>query len=88
MGHNRIPCLWACQQTRHPCRTGPRLGIFLDVATIPVGYYSGTTLAAAIQTALNTSSASYNTYSVTYSTTTYKMTFSAGNAFVIKAGSP
>jgi hypothetical protein len=50
-------------------------------ATIPAGYYSGSSLADAAQSALNSVSGGYNTYTVSYSSSTYKMTFSAANPF-------
>ena len=52
-------------------------------ATISPGQYTATTLATAVQSALNTASASYNTYAVTYSSTTTKLTITAGNNFQI-----
>src|SRR5690349_8696148 len=50
--------------------------VTIKTAIILVGYYTGSTLATAIQTALNTVSGGYNTYVVTYNPDTYKMTFS------------
>ena len=47
--------------------------------TIPVGYYTGTTLAAALQTAMD--AAATATITVSYSTTTYKFTFSSTSTF-------
>lgn len=48
--------------------------------TITAGHYNGTTLAAAVQTALNASGA-VNTYTVVYNTTTFKFTISATGNF-------
>jgi hypothetical protein len=45
--------------------------------------YTGTTLATALQTALNTASSGYNTYVVTYSASTGLFTISAGNPFTL-----
>jgi hypothetical protein len=48
----------------------------LKTATIPVGTYTGDTLADAVETAMNTASATYNVFEVEYDHTTYKVTFS------------
>jgi hypothetical protein len=50
-------------------------------ATLTSGAYTASSLATHVQTQLNTASSGYNTYAVTYSTTTYKFTISAGNNF-------
>ena len=50
-------------------------------AVIPVGIYTSSNISSAIKTTLDTASGGYNTYTVSYSETTQKLTFSAGNAF-------
>jgi hypothetical protein len=55
-------------------------------ATIPAGYYSGSSLAAAAQTSLNTASGGFNTFTVTYSSTTYQMNFSGTQPFALLWG--
>ena len=49
-------------------------------ATVPVGRYTGTTLATALQTALNTV-ATLHTYTVAFDTNTFKFTISATGNF-------
>lgn len=51
-------------------------------ATITPGYYTGATLASALQTAMN-AVGSPDSFTVAYSTTTYKMTFSTSGASMI-----
>jgi hypothetical protein len=50
-------------------------------AALTPGYYSGTQLAAHLKTVLDTASGGYNTFTVSYSTTTFKFTITAGNNF-------
>lgn len=56
-------------------------------ATITAGFYTETTLPAAVKTALDTASASYNTFTVSISSVTKKMTLSASNNFSILGAS-
>lgn len=56
-------------------------------ATISAGSYVPSTLATAVQSALNTASGGYNTYAVSYSTNQQGFTFSAGNNFQFMYGS-
>ena len=55
----------------------------LKTATIPPENYSGTALASAAQTALNSASGGYNAHTVTFSNQTYFMTFIAQNSFAL-----
>jgi hypothetical protein len=50
-------------------------------ATVTPGYYSGTALAQKVQDALNSASGGYNTYAVTYDSSTFLMTVSATQPF-------
>lgn len=53
-----------------------------EIIEIPVGNYSISTIAGVLQTALNNSTLN-NTYTVSYSTTTYKLTITADGNFVV-----
>src|ERR1700722_17622481 len=55
-----------------------------SITPITPSNYDAPTLASTLQTALNTASASYNTYSVTYSASTKLFTISAGNSFTLQ----
>lgn len=63
------------------------LGFYEDAAdkscSITPGYYTATNIAPAIKAALDAASGGYNTFTVTVSTITGKMTIAAGNAFSI-----
>lgn len=50
-------------------------------STLTNGFYDATTLATEIKTRLDATSGGYNTFTVTYSTSTKKYTISAGNNF-------
>jgi len=50
-------------------------------ATVTPGYYSSSTIAAAVKSALDTASGGHNTYTITYSSSTKKLSASASNAF-------
>lgn len=56
--------------------------------TIAPGHYSGTTLAPALQNALNTIPGKLYTYTVTYNTTTFKYTISATGLFQLNFAVP
>lgn len=51
------------------------------VATLTQGFYTSSTISAAVKTAMDTASGGHNTYTVTASSTTDKLTISASNAF-------
>ncbi len=53
-------------------------------ATITAGFYTSTNIAAAVKTALDTASGGHNTFTVSYSSSTGKLTISAGNAFYFR----
>jgi hypothetical protein len=55
------------------------------VATITAGYYNALTLASEIATKMTAISGGYNTYAVTYSAITGKLTWTAANAFTIQS---
>lgn len=59
--------------------------------TIPVGNYTSSTLPSALATALNSASANSHTYTVAYSTSTYKLTITSNaggaNTFTLTFGS-
>lgn len=63
-------------------------GVVDFTATVSAGSYTGTDMASALQTAMNASGAA-NTYTVTFSSTTYKITISANgvNTFNIQSSS-
>jgi hypothetical protein len=55
-------------------------------ATIPVGSYTGSTLAAAAATALTTSSGGFATYSASFSSVTAKITITSTGTFSLQFG--
>jgi hypothetical protein len=63
----------------------------VKTATLTSKNYTATQLASEIKSKLDTASGGHNTYTVTYDDQTFKITFSAGNAFELRwsvAGSP
>lgn len=50
-------------------------------ATIAPGVYTSSSVLSAIKTAMDTASSGHNSYTVSYSSTTRKLSFSASNAF-------
>src|ERR1700744_2412566 len=57
-----------------------------SITPIAVGIYDASTLASTVASALTTASGGYNTYTVTYNSTTKLFTFSASNAFTLLFG--
>jgi hypothetical protein len=55
----------------------------LKTATIPVGSYTADVLCDEIQNAMDTASGGYNTFTVGYNSNTFKISFSAGNPFIL-----
>lgn len=55
-------------------------------ATVTPGFYTADTLATTLASILTTASGGFNTYTVTYSAITGKLTFSAGSNFQFMAG--
>ena len=56
-------------------------------ATITAGQYTSSTIASAIKTVMDTASGGHNTYTVTFASSTQKITFSASNAFYFQFAS-
>jgi hypothetical protein len=55
-------------------------------ATLNLGYYNAIDLADQAKTALNTASGGFSTFTVTYSSSTFKMIFGSTNSFTLQWG--
>lgn len=53
----------------------------VKLATVPAGFYTASTLATAVKTALDTASGGFATFTVTYSSTTGKFTIASTQSF-------